>query len=81
VDKAADIFVVDADGSNPTNITHSKQVDWSPTWSPDGTTIMWSRSKDVYAFANLFTMLADGSNVTRLTATDKIDEYEPDWTS
>ena len=81
VNKASDIFVVDADGSNPTNLTHSKQVDWSPTWSPDGGTIMWSRSKDVYSFGNLFTMLADGSSVTRLTATDKIDEYEPDWTS
>ena len=42
---------------------------------------MWSRSKTYSSFADLFTMLADGSNVTRLTHTDKIDEFEPDWTS
>jgi len=80
VNGAYDILVADADGSNRTNLTQSPQSDWSPTWSPDGSTIMWSRSKDFSSFADLFTMLADGSNVTRLTHTDKIDEYEPDWT-
>ena len=81
VNGSYDVFVVDADGSNRTNLTDSPQVDWSPTWSPDGSTIMWSRSKTYSSFADLFTMLADGSNVTRLTHTDKIDEFEPDWTS
>jgi Tol biopolymer transport system component len=76
-----DIFVVDANGSNRTNLTNSPQTDWSPTWSPDGGTIMWSRSRYLDSFADLFTMLANGSNVTRLTHTDKIDEYEPDWTA
>jgi len=76
-----DVFVVDADGSNRTNLTRSPQVDWSPTWSPDGSMIMWSRSKVFFGYADLFTMLADGSNVTRLTHTDKIDEFGPDWTA
>jgi TolB protein len=54
-------------------------VDWSPTWSPDGTRIAWARSRSLFGFDDLFVMNADGSGVTRLTRTPKVDEYEPDW--
>jgi Tol biopolymer transport system component len=76
---SGDIFVMGADGSNATNLTHSKYYDWSPSWSPDGAQIVWSRSRRVFDPGDLFVMNADGSNRTELTATSKLDEYEPDW--
>ena len=66
---SGEIFVMGADGSNPTNLTNSKAYDWSPSWSPDSTRIVWSRSPTVQDRGNLFVMDADGSNRTRLTST------------
>ena len=76
-----DINVVNADGSGRANLTKSPQVDWAPTWSPDGSQIMWSRSSSIDTFADMFVMQADGSGQIRLTTTDKVDEYQPDWTA
>jgi TolB protein len=78
---SGEIFVMGADGSNPTNLTKSKAYDWSPSWSPDNTRIVWSRGPTIQDPGNLFVMDADGSNRTRLTSTPGLDEYEPDWTT
>ncbi len=79
IKRSGEIFVIGADGSNPTNLTNSKAFDWTPSWSPDSTRIVWSRSPTVQDRGNLFVMDADGSNRTRLTSTPDLDEYEPDW--
>ena len=39
-----DIFIVDADGRNPHNITRSKTREYNPDWSPDGSSIAFTRS-------------------------------------
>jgi Tol biopolymer transport system component len=75
----ADICVVNADGTGLVNLTDSRNVDWSPAWSPDGSRIVWSRSREVSSFADLMRIRADGGGTTRLTSTRRIDEYEPDW--
>jgi Tol biopolymer transport system component len=79
--QSGDIFVMNADGSHLTNLTTSKAYDWSPSWSPDSTKIVWSRSASAADPGDLFVMDADGSNRTRLTSTAHLDEYEPDWTA
>ena len=38
-----DIWVVGADGKNPRNLTHSKEVEFAPTWAPDGEEIAFVR--------------------------------------
>lgn len=82
VDRVADVFVVNADGSERTNLTRSRRVyDWSPSWSPDGRRIVWAPSPpgDFFGYADLWWMRADGANETQITGTKRNDEYAPDW--
>ena len=44
----ADIYVMDADGSNVRQLTNNPAPDWSPAWSPDGTRIAFARLRDGY---------------------------------
>src|SRR5262245_59942163 len=81
VHRSADIYVMGADGSDPTNLTTSKAYDWSPSWSPDGSMIVWSRSPTISTRGDLFEMQADGTGVVRLTSTKNRDEFEPGWTA
>jgi Tol biopolymer transport system component len=64
------IFVVDATGGEPTNLTNDvapSQV-WSPSWSPDGNRIAFLRDEpgDSY-IRNLVVMNSDGSDQMLLT--------------
>jgi Tol biopolymer transport system component len=71
--RSKSIWVMRRDGSGQTRLT-SGHEDWTPTWSPDGSTIYFSRNvegKDEhggYEFAwPLFRMQADGSGLRQLT--------------
>ena len=78
----ADICVIGADGTGLVNLTSSRHTDWSPTWSPDGSWIVWARSGlHGNGYGNLWRMRADGGHKTQLTDTKNVDEYEPDWTA
>lgn len=63
-DSNFDIFVMDADGSNVRQLTHTG-VDYNPAWSPDGRQIVFTRQEG--AASDIFLMDADGSDVVRLT--------------
>lgn len=73
----SDIFVMNADGSNQTNITNNPSVtNYEPAWSPNGNKFVFSifsgNNSDIY------TMNADGTNKTRLT-TDTSSDNHPSW--
>ena len=57
----AEIFVMNADGSDQTRLTFDG-ANGSPVWSPDGTKIAWIRSRHVWV------MNPDGSGQTMLTS-------------
>lgn len=74
-----DIYVIDADGENLRNITHSPTIEETqPTWTPDGRILFAAAHNGNY---DLYLMDADGSNVRRLTfgAEDEISSEAPSW--
>ena len=66
-----DLFVMNADGSNITNLTNSPSSDeFVPDWSPDGTQIVFDSYASGYP-QDLWIMNADGSGQTNLTPNTK----------
>jgi Tol biopolymer transport system component len=69
-----EIFIVDADGGNLTQLTHNGIHEMYPDWSPDGRKIAFTRSDN----GNIsFVTIADGRE-TEVTRDDAFD-YNPDW--
>ena len=67
-----EVFTMNADGTNQTNVSNNSVTDQFPQWSPDGGKIVFSRigSGD----AGIWVMNADGSNQIRLS-----DGLTPSW--
>ena len=64
-----EIYVMDADGGDPVNLTRHDAFDTSPAWSPDGRRIAFVSERDG-GQPHIFVMNADGSGLEQLT-------YEP----
>ncbi len=60
-----DIWVMDADGKNPTNLTNDPGRDVAPGWSPDGRRIVFQSYRD--GNEEIYIMDADGSGPRNLT--------------
>ncbi len=68
-----EIYTMNADGTSVTNITNTSSTDEdSPSWSPDGSKIVYDVNGDIY------TMNADGSSQIRLT-NNGFGRYQPKW--
>ena len=55
---------MEADGNNQRNLTQHPAFDSGPAWSPDGSQIAFSSSRD--GETNIYLMDADGGNVSHL---------------
>lgn len=69
-DGTFDLFVMDEDGSNQTNITRTEEWEEDhPRWSPDGRWIAFKSDRD--GERQVYMMKADGSDARRLTNLEK----------
>ena len=71
-----EIYVMNADGSNQTNITNNPATDYDPCFSPDGTKIAFESYRD--GDSEIYVMNADGSNQANITNNPGGD-YSPSW--
>ncbi len=62
-----DIYIANADGTDPIRLTSEPGYDGGPFFSPDGTRIVWRRFSLDGVRAEIFTMKTDGSDVRQLT--------------
>jgi Tol biopolymer transport system component len=73
-----EIYVMNADGSDVTRLTHIPGNDhWPPTWSPDGRQITFT-SDGCENNAEVFVVDADGSNLVNLSRNNALDAF-PSW--
>ncbi len=76
IDGESNIAVMGIDGSKPTQLTSNGRNDYYPSFSPDGTKIVF-QSQDG-ANTNLYLINTDGSGETRITS-DAAPETFPSW--
>ena len=78
-----EIYVMNADGTNPINLTQSVERPESvSSWSPDGTQIAFRLAKvfkwDILFHSDIWVMDADGGNPRNLT-NHHAEDQSPDW--
>src|SRR5438874_12729895 len=71
-----DIFAMQANGSQQTDLTNEPAEDTHATWSPDGSKIAYARA---WFDWEIYVMNADGSGQTDLTNDSSADDYDPSW--
>ncbi len=71
-----EVYIMDADGSNQTNITKNPAQDGNPCWSPYGEKIVFESYRD--GNFELYIMNVDGSNQMNLTK-NRAEDGDPSW--
>jgi len=74
-DRASDIYVMDADGSNIRRLTDHWAVDRRPAWSPDGRYIVFDTERA--GSREIYIMESHGNNKTNLT--ERTHDANPVW--
>ena len=71
-----DIWVMDANGSNPIRLTHGEGVNTKPDWSPDGERIAFVSTRS--GSEDIFVMDAGGQNLKQVTDSQAVNT-DPSW--
>lgn len=73
-----DIWVMNADGTNPVQLTNDPLPEVFPAWSPDGTKIAFVRGARMSGEQEIWVMKADGTRQRQLTF-NREDDIMPTW--
>jgi Tol biopolymer transport system component len=71
-----EIYVMNADGTNPVRLTNNAVLDFEPVFSPDGKKLAFYSNRD--GDFEIYVMNADGTNVVQLTSNSDADT-QPEW--
>ncbi len=76
------VFIIQADGLNPRQLTEAVPDSFAPTWAPDGKKIAFvsTEGQDLTAdntFTQIYTVNIDGSNLQKVTR----EEFHGNWPS
>ena len=73
------IFAMNADGTDPTQLTRTPTYDFEPQWSPNGKKVVYMRFPETCCgHSTVFSMNADGSDNTQLTD-GRSEDWYPIW--
>ena len=75
----SEIYVMDVDGGNEQRLTENRKNDGAPSWSPDGTRIVFSADrKGDWLNYEIYVMDDDGGNLQKLTE-NRDDDGGASW--
>ena len=72
-----EVWIANADGSNPKKVTAFGQANWAPTYMPDSKRIIFASNHEYkrgFPF-NLYTINEDGSNLTKVSRDKGFDAF------
>lgn len=78
----SEIYIMDADGTNKTQLTNHEAEDENPSWSPDGNQIVFSSDRDGDDSAELHSIDVSSGEVSLLlepTDDNGINLGDPEW--
>jgi Tol biopolymer transport system component len=79
---ANELYVARADGSDARRVTRTRAVEETPTWSPDGTRIAFSRVTNENTGYDIYTIRPSGTGLRRITRRRGHEwHYQPSWGS